>query len=67
MSYMAMTMTVTVTVTVTRGAKVGGVGVVATPLNFGRGVESPLIFRKICVEIIKIRLFYVKFLKVGHF
>ena len=44
-----------------RGAKVGGVGILEG------GVEPPLIFRKICVEIIKIRLFCVKFLKVGLF
>ena len=31
------------------------------------GSQPPLIFRKICVEIIKIRLFCVKFLKVGLF
>ena len=50
-----------------RGAKVGGLlGGSQPPMNFGRGVE-PLIFRKICVEILKSRLFYEKFLKVGLF
>ena len=32
-----------------------------------RGGRNPPIFRKICVEIIKIRLFGVKFLKVDLF
>ena len=52
-----------------RGAKVGGLGGVATPPppEFWKGGLNPLIFRKICVEIIKIRLFCVKFLKVGLF
>ena len=50
-----------------RGAKVGGVGGVATPPEFWKGGLNPPIFRKICVEIIKIRLFCVKFLKVGLF
>ena len=51
-----------------RGAKVGGVGGVATPPEFWKGgLNPPLIFRKICVEIMKIRLFCVKFLKVGLF
>ena len=50
-----------------RGAKVGGVGGVATPPEFWKGGLTPLIFKKICVEIIKIRLFCVKFLKVGLF
>ena len=47
-----------------RGAKVGGS---QPPLNFGRGgVEPPLIFRKICVEILKGGLL-PKFLKSRPF
>ena len=52
-----------------RGAKVGGVGGVATPPEFwkGGGVEPPpLIFRKICVEILK-RGLLPKFLKSRPF
>ena len=49
------------------GAKVGGVGGRNPPWILEGGVEPLLIFRKICIEIIKIRLFCVKFLKVGLF
>ena len=41
---------------------------VATPPEFWKGgLNRPLIFRKICVEILKGGLFCVKFLKVGLF
>ena len=50
-----------------QGRQSRGVGGSQPPLNFGRGVEPPLIFRKICVEILKSGLFLHKFLKSRPF
>ena len=49
---------------ITRGAKVGGRN---PPPNFGRGVEPPLIFRIIYVEIVKSGPFWRKILKSRPF